>query len=244
MIMSDLPALESSDLYTVGWISALPLELAAASAMLDEQHGVPANFTRSPFDRNNYTYGRIGEHNLVIALLPAGLYGTTPAATTASQMLSSFGNIKIGLLVGIGAGIPKVEENDIRLGDIVVGQPDGRCGGVVQYDFRKDKADGSSERKGVLNSPPEVLLKAIAKIQALHEQRPSNVPQFLQQMLDRNPHMAVPRPGKPGFSHPGAKYDKLFEAEYVHKTGAKCANCDPAKEIIREARPSQDRKSN
>jgi hypothetical protein len=30
--------LESHDLYTVGWISALPLERAAAAAMLDEEH--------------------------------------------------------------------------------------------------------------------------------------------------------------------------------------------------------------
>jgi hypothetical protein len=37
-------ALESLDEYTVGWISALSLELAAATTMFNEEHGQPVNF--------------------------------------------------------------------------------------------------------------------------------------------------------------------------------------------------------
>jgi hypothetical protein len=60
--------------YTVAWVCALPLEMAAAKAMLDEIHpGLPTSST----DQNTYELGRIHAHNVVIACLPAGVYGTT-----------------------------------------------------------------------------------------------------------------------------------------------------------------------
>src|SRR5271163_901828 len=105
--MASLKDLGSRDLYTIGWIAALPLERAAATAMLDEKHEKPLDFVQSHNDKNSYTWGRIGEHNLVIASLPAGVYGTTSAAATALPMLSSFPQIRFGLLVGIGAGITR-----------------------------------------------------------------------------------------------------------------------------------------
>lgn len=74
----------------------------------------------------------MGKHNIVIASLAAGVYGTTPAATTASGLISSLPQIRIGLLVGIGGAIARPEKwKDIRLGDVVVSQPDGATGGVV-----------------------------------------------------------------------------------------------------------------
>lgn len=60
--------------YEVGWVCALPKEMTAARAILDEEY--------EPFksdgtqDTNSYVLGRIGEHNLVIACLPARIYGT------------------------------------------------------------------------------------------------------------------------------------------------------------------------
>jgi hypothetical protein len=44
-------------------------------------------------------------------------------------------------MVGIGGGVPS-EENDIRLGDVVVSQPAGTSGGVIQYDFGKMVQEG------------------------------------------------------------------------------------------------------
>ncbi|GJP96937.1 hypothetical protein AlacWU_09836 [Aspergillus niger] len=104
--------------------------------MLDEEHGTPANFEQRTDDKNSYSWGRIGEHNVVIASLQAGLYGIVPAAVTAQSMLLSFPKIKIGLLVAIGAGIARPEKDrDIRLGDVVVSQPSGTNGGVIQYNL-------------------------------------------------------------------------------------------------------------
>lgn len=54
--------------YTVGWICALPLEMAAAKAMLDEVH---PDLSSSLGDHNTYTLGTVGSHNIVIACLPS-----------------------------------------------------------------------------------------------------------------------------------------------------------------------------
>ncbi|QPC63173.1 hypothetical protein HYE67_005404 [Fusarium culmorum] len=117
--------LKSPDLYTIGWITALPIELAAATALLDEHHVAPEGFEQRPSDTNSYTWGRICEHNVVIASLPAGVYGITSAATTALNLIHSFPHIWIGLLVGIRGGIARPDlDYDIRLGDVVVSQPD------------------------------------------------------------------------------------------------------------------------
>src|SRR5271156_2344069 len=124
--------------YTVGWVCALPIELAAAAEMLDEEH---QDLPQHDNDTNLYTLGRIGEHNVVIACLPAGQIGTNSAAAVAVQMKSKFTSIRFGLMVGIGGGVPNAE-SDIRLGDVVVSQPHMGHGGVVQYDFGKATPSG------------------------------------------------------------------------------------------------------
>jgi nucleoside phosphorylase len=113
--------------YTVGWVCALPIELAAATKMLDEEHqGLP----RDDNDTNLYTFGRIGEHNVVIACLPAGETGPSSAAAVAVEMKSTFAQIRFGLMVGIGGGVPRAG-SDIRLGDVVISKPYMLHGGVV-----------------------------------------------------------------------------------------------------------------
>jgi nucleoside phosphorylase len=238
--MTSLTSLESRDLYTVRWISALSIERAAATAMLDERHEKPLNFAQPHSDKNSYTWGRIGEHNMVIASLPAEVYGTTSAAATALTMLSSFPHIQIGLMVGIGAGIPRPEQGyDIRLGDIVVSQPNGTSGGVVQYDLVKAK-ENQLENRGFLNMPPQALLKVIANLQAEHELGSSKVPQFLEEMVKRYPNLAKSNPRKPSYIHQGFENDQLFEAAYDHVNGSDCCNCESNRQIKRHERTSME----
>ena len=101
-------------------------------AMLDETH---PKLEKGNGDDNDYTLGRIGVHNVVIACLPAGLMGNGPAAIVANNMRRSF-PIKFGLMVGVGGGVWS-KKDDIRLGDVVVSHPTGTHGGVVQWDFGK-----------------------------------------------------------------------------------------------------------
>ncbi|KAG6979752.1 Vegetative incompatibility protein HET-E-1 [Fusarium oxysporum f. sp. conglutinans] len=230
--------LKSPGLYSIGWIAALPIERAAATALLHDRHDVPEGFHQHRSDANSYTWGRIGEHNVVIASLSAGVYGLPSAATTVSDLIHSLPHIRIGLLVGIGAGIALPDEGqDIRLGDIVVSQPDGMTGGVVQYDLGKAKTNGAWERKGSLDKPPPVLLHALASLQAEHEIEPSRVPGILQSMLRAKPSMKRP---KSDYTYQGAENDRLFESQHDHVGGSTCDDCESAWEVKREQRESTD----
>src|SRR5215469_13940718 len=153
--------------YRVGWVCALSIELAAAKLMLDEEHERP-DFE----DTNLYTLGRIGEHNIVIACLPAGQTGNNSAAAAAVRMKLKFTSIRFGLMVGIGGGVPS-KESDVRLGDVVISKPYMHYGGVVQFDFGKSTQSGFV-RTGTLNPPPTLLLNALAKLQANHLRRRCN----------------------------------------------------------------------
>src|SRR5436190_3308502 len=82
-------------------------------------------------------------------------------------MLSSFTSMRLGLMVGIGGGVPS-KEADIRLGDIVVSKPTKHFGGVVQYDCGKTVRGGLFEHMGTLDKPPQALLTAVNKLQADH----------------------------------------------------------------------------
>ena len=150
--------------FQIGWICALAVEVAAAKEMLDERFG-PLD-GQDPTDPNAYTLGRVGKHNIVIACLPDGQYGTSSATTVANHLTRTFSkSLRVGLMVGVGGGIPS-SANDVRLGDIVISRPVGTDGGVVQYDMGKRVTDGVFTRTGSLNSPPRSLLAAIAQLKA------------------------------------------------------------------------------
>jgi nucleoside phosphorylase len=235
---SQVPALDNDE-YTVGWITALALEGAAAEAMLDVEHEEPQ--WQHENDHNNYTLGSIGKHNVVIVSLPEA-YGPTAAATAVSQMLSTFKSVRIGLMVGIGGGIPSLESgHDIRLGDIVVSRPEGTFGGVKQYDFGKTTAGGMFQPQGFLRPPPRVLLNAVNKLKRKHLRQPSKVPNILREMEKNNPFMVEPYQGGPSYLHQGSENDRLFQASYEHKEGAKtCEECDREQEVERSPRKNQD----
>ncbi|KAJ9489612.1 hypothetical protein VN97_g3658 [Penicillium thymicola] len=232
--MATIKSLESPDRYAVGWIAALPIERAAAIALLDERHYKPCGFIQHQADSNSYTWGRMGEHNIVIASLPVGLYGTTSAATTAWNLLSSLPQIKIGLLVGVGGAIARPDQGrDIRLGDVVVSQPQGKSGGVIQYDLGKARSNEKWERKGFLNMPPRVLLHALANLQAEHEAGESRLPELLNSL----PKL---KKGVNGYCHQGFENDRLFKSSYNHEARYNCRNCDTAEQVERDPRDSTD----
>lgn len=234
-----MAAPESPEEYTIGWIAALPIERAAAMALLDEQYEEPDEFEQHPSDPNSYTWGRMGKHNMVIAALPAGLYGVTSAATTASGLLASLPHIRIGLLVGIGGGIARPDlDHDIRLGDVAVSEPAGQSGGVVQYDLGKAKPNDEWEQKGSLNKPPKVLLTALSSLQADHVINAPKIPDLLDAMWTARPQTKTAAKPELRFAHQGVENDRLFLPAYDHAVGPTCEGCDAAQEFKRDARES------
>ncbi|CAI4213647.1 unnamed protein product [Parascedosporium putredinis] len=137
--------------YTVGWICAIHPEYVSAQAVLDNTHEAPE--FRHDQDNNNYTLGSIGKHHVVIATLPSGEYGLVSAASVARDMLRSFPNVKIGLMVGLGGGAPS-DRHDIRLGDVVVSVPGEGEGGVMQYDYGRTIQHQAFQQISHLNKPP------------------------------------------------------------------------------------------
>ncbi|KAL4905890.1 nucleoside phosphorylase domain-containing protein [Aspergillus multicolor] len=122
------------------YVCALPVELAAAIAMLDEQH---PDLPSSPGDYNTYVLGHIGAHNVVIACPSAGIYGTSSAAVVAANKRLTYPFVQIGLL------------SNIRLGDVV--------------NLGKTVAGGRFERTGSLNKPPYAVLTAMSRLQAQYQ---------------------------------------------------------------------------
>ena len=210
------------DSYNVGIICALDVEKAAVDATLDEEH---SRVEKLAGDDNVYSFGRIGVHNVVIACLPAGITGKVSAAAVAKDMMRSF-PIKAGLMVGICGGVWS-EKTDIRLGDVIVSQPDGMHGGVVQWDYGKMEKEGVFRRTGTLNKPPRPLLNAVQSLKAKHRRRGHELDRHLKELLSNNPFMAEE------YRHQGQECDELFEASYSHLTEDTCNKCDRSRLVPR-----------
>ncbi|KAL2857601.1 hypothetical protein BJX68DRAFT_253082 [Aspergillus pseudodeflectus] len=191
--------------YKVGWICALQIELEAAQRMLDSIH---AKGFGHGLDCNLYILGQIGQLNVVLTCLPMGQHGNNKAAEVATHMMNRFPKIDIGLMVGIGGGLPSAK-NDIRLGDVVVSIPHLQYGGVVQYDMGKFTSDGFTTT-GSLKAPPEKLL----------------------QVVNLMPRHGLPITGPSDIEYPEVELDQLFEPSYTHIGDAEtCISCD-ARQVV------------
>ncbi|RAK88486.1 purine and uridine phosphorylase [Aspergillus costaricaensis CBS 115574] len=217
-----LPDLTHDD-YTIACICPMGVELAAVEGMMDEQHpNLP-----SSIDKNTYTFGRMGAHNIVVAVMPEA--GNGRAAAVATQLSSDFQSIRFSLLIGIGGGIPDIARDiDIRLGDVVVSRPSNWFGGVVQFDRGKDHSYNQFERTGMLQKPPDILLSTVQRLEALHARVDSRIPVFLEEMLARFPKMR-----KRNYVYQGATKDQLFRMDVKREIfkadlGILCAEMEAA----------------
>jgi nucleoside phosphorylase len=196
--------------YVVGWICAIHTEYVAAQAFLDDRHEGPDSV--STHDNNDYTLGKIGKHNVVIAVLPDGEYGTTSAAGVARDMLHSFPNIRIGLMVGIGGGAPSAK-HDIRLGDVVVSAPRNGKSGVIQYDFGKTIQGQSFLTTGFMSQPPTVLRTAVTGIKAQYEVEGHQIEDQINKILEKK------RKLQRKYGRPGPGGDRLYLSTVLHLAG-------------------------
>lgn len=89
--------------------------------------------------------------------MPIGKYGTVSAADIAGEMRASLPNVRIILLVGIGAVIHG--ETDILLKDVEVSSPDVTNGGVIQYDLYKAKARARAGARANANASSTARLE-------------------------------------------------------------------------------------
>ncbi|KAH8844717.1 hypothetical protein MCOR01_001986 [Pyricularia oryzae] len=213
--------------YTIGWVCALHTELAAARAFLTEEY--VETIKRKRKDANTYMFGSMGEHNVVIACLPNGQYGTNSAATVVTNLIRSFPEVRFVLMVGIAGGAPSAT-NDVRLGDVVVATPGPGHGGVLQYDFGKYIQGPNFVVTGHLSPPPSILGTAIQQLRVSHDFDPNNLDALVKEALARYPRL------KSTYSQPELSEDVLYESDCIHQLPTE--RCDQActRQVPREPR--------
>ncbi|KAK0383987.1 hypothetical protein NLU13_8076 [Sarocladium strictum] len=189
--------------------------------MLDEEHEeLPTQ------DDNHYILGRIGRHNIAIAPLPEGHYGTTRATRVLTDLRTTFSAVSRCLLVGIGAGFPRLPLEDIRLGDVIVGQK------VISHDEGKLKGNARFQRTGDSMRPSQGMSTALSVLRARHEdlEVAAEIAQVARSRLS----------GKRGYERPTA-VDRLFLSTYNHPPSAfDCEDCDQGRLAPRDLRTSYD----
>lgn len=220
--------------YTVGWISAVTTEYVAAQQLLDEKHERPPRL--SARSKNNYTLGKLGKHNVVITNLPVGGYGTTSAALAAEEMMQSFPNIRIVLMVGIGGGVPS--RHDIRLGDVVVSVPSDGRGGVLQYDFGKAIQDQEFKVTGFLDQPPPALRTALGGLQVEYEVEGHTLDQTINTLLQKKPRL------QDKYGRPDPATDRCYKSNVVHPVDGGCCDSHHDDELLVLRRPRTAKEDN
>lgn len=203
--------------FEIGIICALPLEYNAVSLIFDEfwdEDGDP--YGRAAGDHNNYTTGRIGKYNVVLALLSH--MGKTNATSAAHSLRLSYSGLRFVFLVGICGGVPRVGAEEILLGDVVISKT------IVQYDFgrrypdeflRKDTVEDnvSKPNKEVRNLL--VTLETDRGMELLYRR----TTRFLKELQEI---AAKQRKSRGKYNYPGTAEDKLFESHYTHGIPRTC----------------------
>ncbi|KAI5370779.1 putative nucleoside phosphorylase domain-containing protein [Septoria linicola] len=214
--------------YTVAWICALPVpEWQASQLLFDAEHeNIPLPSTAT----YQYEFGEMNGHNVVMGCLPDTQIGKAAASSVATEMRGVFPNIRIGLLVGVGGGVPN-EDHDVRLGDVVIGRPDKdrQNGGVIQYDYGKAMQDGTFKEMGSLNMPSDKLLAALGRSRA---SRSSKFYDYLDCYREHKRFLKYAK--KPNTA------DRLYKSDFVHASNAPtCNECPEMYQVHREDRADE-----
>ncbi|KKP01095.1 pfs domain-containing protein [Trichoderma harzianum] len=147
--------------FGIAVICALDIEFEAACFVIEEfwdENGDP--FGKVAGDMNNYRTGRIGKHNVVLLLLPG--MGKVHAAHAAANLYASFTSLRLVLLVGGCAAVPRINNTEILLGDVIISTE------VIQYDFGRQYPSGfvrKSTARDNLGKPQKEIRKLLAALQ-------------------------------------------------------------------------------
>ena len=192
-------------------VCTLPLEYDAVSLLFDsfwdedgEQYG------RAGGDTNHYRTGRIGKHDVVLALLPN--MGKAAAAGAAASFRSSYPNLKVALLVGICGGAPSTGTDELLLGDVVVSKM------VLQHDFGRqyhDKLVPKNTADDSLGRPNKDIRGLIAILES--EFGKEHLRQSAARHLVCLQETAIRKERRCNYRYPGFAEDKLFAPAYRHK---------------------------
>jgi nucleoside phosphorylase len=196
--------------FEIAIICALPLEYDAVTYVFEDffdEDGDP--YGKAEGDPNIYATGRIGKHNVVLALLSHK--GKAHASSAAASISMSYTRLRLALLVGICGGVPRVDKggkDEILLGDVVISKT------IVQYNFGRQYT-GKFVRKNTAEDNPSKLNKYVRNLltqletdcgRRLLKQKTARFLKELQAKAESNK-----------YDYPGTEEDKLFKSSYRHK---------------------------
>lgn len=192
--------------FEIGIICPLPREYNAVSLIFDEFWDEDGDrYGKVAGDHNNYTTGRIGNYNVVLALLYR--MGTTKATSAAQSMRLSYNQLRLTLLVGICGGVPRVGDSEVLLGDVVISKA------IVEYDFGRQYHDTFERKEDSLTMLcPEVQnLLIMLETNRGSERLRQRTAYFLKELQAKAGRQEI-------YGYPGTKNDMLFESSYIHGT--------------------------
>ncbi|KAI0813924.1 hypothetical protein GGR55DRAFT_486965 [Xylaria sp. FL0064] len=208
-----LPAPPHRNEILIAIICALPLEADAVLAVFDHHWDIQS-FGNTEGDKNAYSVGRIGCHNVVLVHMPG--MGRTPAATVATSCRTSFPGISLALVVGICGAVPfDRHSGEVVLGDVIISDR------LVVYDFGRQFPDRFIRKKETHDSarkPPEEIRNFLSKIKV----------RMRQTILHNRTGLHLEALIKSGYPpYPGVNEDRLFEPSYRHRhqRPSGCAHC-------------------
>lgn len=216
--------------FEVAIVCALETEFEAVCFVIEEfWDGDGDVYGKTTGDLNSYRAGRIGRHNVVLLLLSGT--GKVHAAHAAASLYSSFTRLRLVLLVGGCAAVPRLNDADILLGDVIIST------GVIQYDFGRKYPSGFFRKDTAedrLSKPQKEIRNILA---ALH--MPGTKNKLLKRtgdlLTDVQRISAINGYGFK-YQYPGVREDKLYEASYRHKHRiTDCGTCSAANDTVCDA---------
>ncbi|KAK3367009.1 nucleoside phosphorylase domain-containing protein [Lasiosphaeria ovina] len=210
-------------------ISALPLEAGAVAAFFDHHWGDDSPYGKAPGDRNAYSVGAVGHHNVVLAHMPG--IGKASAAAVAADCRASFPNIKLAIVVGVCGAVPNSPNGDeILLGDVIISE------GIFQYDFGRQLPERFVPKETLLDSlgrPNSEIRALLAKLKSDRKMLQDKMMSYLTAIQGKqDPDLAA--------DYPGRAHDRLFVAAYHHIGTGTCQECGCNGPVVSRKRLEQD----
>lgn len=211
------------DEFHVAIICALPSEADAVTLLFDQFWDEDGDqFGRTNGDNNTYITGRLGKHNVVLAVLPG--MGTNSAASATANLRSSYGSLRLVFLVGICGGVPRIADDDVFLGDVVVSKA------IVQYDFGR-QYPGQFEVKntvedslGRANKDIRGML-AVFETELMRDRLQTKSAVYLKQLQSVAAKAAAKKRRRSKYQYPGITENKLYLPGYIHRHAKSCDIC-------------------
>ncbi|CAH0058102.1 unnamed protein product [Clonostachys solani] len=206
--------------FEIAIICALGHEYTAVEDVIDQFWDDDGdNYGKLQGDPNHYTTGRIGQHNIVLVLLPE--MGKANASSAANSLRLSYTGVKLALVIGICGAVPKNGDEDIMLGDVIIGEK------VVQHDFGRRYGDKFYRKSHHLGKANKDVSSITGKYKTPRSKK--NVENHAAEIL-KDLRSRIATAGRQGeYDDPGYASDRLFKPDYRHRHTVSpaciCASC-------------------